>query len=86
MQIDPILIHSSEFLFSENVFIAEASGLGDTCNYAVEEGFTIVSEKTGKEAIFELAMVKSEEMDILSWNFICTTTGLGYLKAVIFND
>jgi hypothetical protein len=92
MQLEPNPIHSSNFLFSKDTFIAEASdlqnkfALGRVYDDACDEGFTIISAKTGKEAVFALAMVKSDGIDLLSWNFVCVTPSLEHLKAVIFND
>jgi hypothetical protein len=92
MQLDNTHINSSYFLFSKDTFIAEASDLqkkfaiGRVHDDARYEGFTMVSEKTGKEAVFALAMVKNDGIDLLSWNFVCVTPSLEHLKAVIFND
>jgi hypothetical protein len=54
---------------------------------AADEGFSIVSAKTGKIAVFAFYNhEKDGEGDLVSWIFRCVTPGLTHLKAVIFND
>jgi hypothetical protein len=52
---------------------------------AIDEGFTIVSKRTGKEVVFRKErLVKDAEGDIQSWVFSSVTI-LGF-KTMIFND
>lgn len=93
MLLKPTPICSSKFSFKNNTFITEASDLGRglflgrVYNDACDEGFTIVSEKTGKGAVFALYNHDEDgEGDLVAWIFKCVTPGLTHLKAVIFND
>lgn len=93
MLLKPSPINSSLFTFSKNTFIAEASELGRSFKLgriyddACDEGFTIISERTGKPAVFALYNHEEDgEGDLVSWIFKCVTPGLTQLKAVIFND
>jgi len=59
----------------------------DAFDDAFDEGFSIVSAKTGKIAVFALYNHEEDfEGDLLKWVFKCVTPGLTHLKAVIFND
>ena len=93
MILNPTPLSSSKFTFKNNTFIALASDfgrgvhLGRVYDDACDEGFTIISEKTGEGAVF--AFHKDEEDvegDLVSCVFKCVTPGLTHLKAVIFND
>jgi len=90
--LNPAPINSSKFSFSKGVFIAEASTLkglklGRVYDDACDMGFTIISEKTGKGAVFaQVEDSRDGEGDLISINFVCVTPGLTNLKAVIFND
>jgi hypothetical protein len=59
---------------------------------ACDEGFAIVSDKTGKEARFAVSNVERREGDILSWTLVPTSEtarqnpSLADYKVVIFND
>ena len=93
MMLAPSPVSSNKFFFnkSSGTFIAEASDLqgfrlGRVYDDACDEGFSIVSEKTGKSAVFALADEIFRNEDIGGWNFVCVTPGLKQLKAVIFND
>jgi hypothetical protein len=93
MLLNPSPICSSKFSFKNNQFTAEASDfgrnfdLGRVYDDACDEGFTIVSEKTGKGAVFALYNHEEDgEGDLVAWIFKCVTPGLTHLKAVIFND
>lgn len=93
MLLQPSPISSKEFSFSKNIFSAEISDfrtklmyLGRVYNDSADEGFTIISEKTGKGAVFASSKVLENEGDILAWEFVCVTPGLKHLKAVIYND
>jgi hypothetical protein len=86
-------ISSSRFSFSGNTFSAEASDFGRAFKLdrvyddACDEGFSIVSAKTGNIAVFALYNhEKDAEGDLVKWIFKCVTPGLTHLKAVIFND
>ena len=91
MILNPSPISSTRFTFKGHTFSAEASDLrgirlGRVYDDACDEGFTIVSEKTGKSAVFAAAgeIIHNEELG--GWKFKCVTPGLTHLKAVIFND
>lgn len=93
MILKPTPISSSMFTFKNNTFVAEASDfgrnlrLGQVYDDACDEGFTIISEKTGKGAVFALYNHEEDgEGDLVSYIFKCVTPGLTHLKAVIFND
>jgi hypothetical protein len=93
MLLTPSQLSSSRFTFKGNTFSAEASDfgrnfdLGRVYDDACDEGFSIVSEKTGKVAVFALYNHEEDgEGDLVSWIFHCVTPGLTHLKAVIFND
>jgi len=93
MLLTPNPLSSSRFTFKGNTFSAEASDFGRSFkldrvyNDACDEGFSIVSAKTGKVAVFALYNHEEDsEGDLISWIFRCMTPGLTHLKAVIFND
>jgi hypothetical protein len=93
MILTPNPISSSRFAFKGNTFSAEASDfglnfkLGRVYDDAYDEGFSVVSAKTGKIAVFALYNHEEDgEGDLVSWIFRCVTPGLTHLKAVIFND
>ena len=93
MILTPTPISSSRFSFKGNTFSAEASDLGRRLELgrvfddAYDEGFSIVSEKTGKIAVFALYNHEEDNKgDLVCWIFRCVTPGLTHLKAVIFND
>jgi hypothetical protein len=93
MILTPNPISSSRFSFKGNTFLAEASDFGRNFNLgrvyddACDEGFSIVSVKTGKVAVFALYNHEEDgEGDLVSWIFRCVTPGLTHLKAVILND
>lgn len=93
MLLTPNPISSSRFTFSGNTFVAEASDfgrdlkLGNVYDDACDEGFSIVSAKTGRAAVFALYNHEEDgEGELVKWIFKCVTPGLTHLKAVIFND
>lgn len=93
MLLQPCPISSKDFSFKKNMFSAEASeigrkimNLGRVYDDAADLGFTIISEKTGKGAVFAVSHVLEDEGDVLAWEFVCVTPGLKHLKAVIYND
>lgn len=93
MILTPTPISSSRFSFKGNTFSAEASDfgrrleLGRVFDDSCDEGFSIVSVKTGKIAVFALYNHEEDsEGDLVSWIFKCVTPGLTHLKAVIYND
>ena len=91
MLLNPCPISSSRFLYKKGVFSAEMSELrdlkiGQVYDDACDVGFTIVSEKTGKPAVFARTSMEFREGDLISVNFKCATPGLTHLKVVLFND
>jgi len=93
MILQPSPISSSKFTYSEGKFISEASDLGRqfmlgrVYDDACDEGFTIISEKTGNSAVFALHKENiNADNETTDWEFVCVTPGLKFLKAVIFND
>lgn len=93
MLLTPNPISSTRFTFTGNTFVAEASNfgrnfqLGRVYNDSYDEGFSIVSAKTGKIAVFALYNHEEDgEGDLIKWIFKCVTPGLTHLKAVIYND
>lgn len=95
MILKPAPVSSSDFIFKNNKFIGEMSEIGRQFKYfgrvyddACDIGFTIISAKTGKHAVFALEKEVGDENDheIMAWEFRCVTPGLTNLTAVIFND
>lgn len=93
MILTPNPISSNKFSFRGNTFTADASDLGRAFSLsrvwddACDEGFSIVSVKTGRAAVFALYdHDEDNEGDVTGWLFKCVTPGLTHLKAVIFND
>lgn len=97
MLLTPSKVSSSLFSFKDDKFVAEVSELGKTLNFrsfqfgrvfddACDIGFTIVSEKTGKHAVFAMTNRLYDTEELQAWEFVCVTPGLQYLKATIFND
>lgn len=93
MLLNPCPISSSRFSFKNSTFVAELSELGDpklgqVYDDAADYGFTVISEKTGKPAVFAFDYfdkdVSSE--DIMGLHFVCVTPGLKNLKALLIND
>ncbi len=90
----PNPISSNFFSFKKGKFTCELSDLlstpftlGRVYDDACDEGFSIVSEKTGKSAVFRLIeMRRDSDGDLQSWEFVCVTPGLKNLTATIFND
>jgi hypothetical protein len=91
MILTPSQISSDSFSFKDNTFSAEISDFGPNFRFgrvyddACDEGFTIVSSRTGKAAVFALNRILGTE-DLEGWDFVCVTPGLKNLRAVIFND
>jgi hypothetical protein len=89
-------ICSSKFDFNSKMkmFTQEASMLGSSFKIgrvyddACDEGFAIISKKTGNKAVFVLENIISDDSgeDIGAWKFNCVTPGLTQLQVVIFND
>ena len=91
MLLNPSPTSSTRFTFKGHTFIAEASDLRDihlgrVYDDACDEGFTIVSAKTGKGAVFAMHKTFNHGEEFGGWEFKCVTPGLTHLKAVIFND
>ena len=91
MILQPSPISSSRFTYSKGTFIAEASELGSfrlgrVYDDACDEGFTVISEKTGKPAVFAFNKEIQNGDEVGGWEFVCVTPGLKQLKAVVFND
>lgn len=93
MLLTPNPVSSNKFSFRGNTFTADASDLGPAFalgriwDDACDEGFSIVSEKTQRVAVFALYDHDEDaEGDVCGWWFKCVTPGLTHLKAVIWND
>lgn len=92
----PARIASSRFTYDKATksFIAEDSDFGGkghpvgrVYDDACDEGFTIVSERTGKEVVFALHMVhKDADGDLTKWEYHSVTPGHKGYRAVILND
>ena len=62
-------------------------GLGRVYDDACDAGFTIVSKKTGKSAVFAIHREKRDkDNDLLYIEFVCVTPGLKDLTATLYND
>lgn len=92
MLLKPTPICSSTFTYKNQTFVSELSmmkGIEFTRVYddAADFGFSIISKKTGKAAVFALHKYDYDgEGDLVALHFNCVTPGLKNLKAVIFND
>lgn len=93
MILKPSPICSSMFVFNNNTFIGEISDFGPKFDFgrvyddACDEGFSIISKKTGKHAVFAFENHETDlEGELIAWVFKCVTPGLKYLEAKIFND
>ena len=91
MLMKPTPIASSMFSFKNNTFVAELSDLGDlnlerVYDDAADFGFTVISEKTGKPAVFAFVGFDKEGDDVAGLRFTCVTPGLKQLKALLIND
>ena len=92
MILQPSPLSSKQFSFRRNQFTAMISdfgrlfSLGQVYDDACDEGFTIISERTGKSAVFTLYQEIRHNEEFCGWEFHCVTPGLTHLKAVIFND
>lgn len=94
MILKPSPISSDNFSFRNLTFTAESSelprsfNLGRVYDDACDEGFTIVSERTGRSAVFALekSIMDPSGEDVLGWEFVCVTPNLRNLKTVIYND
>lgn len=95
MILSPCPLHSDYFSYhaDSQTFAAELSDLKGkfyvdrVYDDACDEGFTIVSARTGKKAVFALnGHEKDAEGDLLLMNYVCVTPGLKNLRAVLFND
>lgn len=90
-------ISSSKFTWvpKSKEFVAEASDLhginlfSQVYNDACDEGFVLVSQKTGKEVPFTLARIQHDaDRDIAFWKFTAATRDpkLAGVSVIIFND
>lgn len=94
MILNPCPISSERFEYSGKLacFLADVSDLGSdfktgrVYDDACDEGFTIISARTGKEVVFALDQVDKDEDDILAWRFKCAIPEFKHITAVIFND
>lgn len=88
----PCKTDSKLFSFKDNTFSAFASDLpknwnpGQVYDDACDVGFTIISARTGKPAVFALTKTVTDDGDTLSWVFKCVTHGLTHLACTIYND
>lgn len=91
MLLKPTPLCSSKFSYKNKTFIAELSDLGDprlerVYDDACDYGFTVISKKTGKPAVFAFDGFDKCGEDIAGMRFVCVTPGLKYLKALLIND
>ncbi len=91
MLLKPTPICSSKFSFKNNTFVAELSDLGDprlerVYDDAADYGFSVISKKTGKAAVFAFSGYDKCNEDVAGLLFKCVTPGLTNLKAVLIND
>jgi hypothetical protein len=95
--------HISSAKFSwipkSNEFVAEISDLhgtdplGQLYADACDQGFVMISEKTGKKVEFTLADIRRDaDSDIMYWEFVPTSTAIFYnrnlqdVKVILLND
>lgn len=92
MILQPARISSNNFSYKNKVFVAEVTALPESFGFgrvyddAVDIGFTIVSAKTGKPAVFSLSKTEMVDEDVAGWFFKCVTPGFTDLRALIVND
>lgn len=92
MILRPTPLSSNNFTFKDNKFIGELSQFRGTrfervYDDACDVGFSVISVKTGKHAVFALDRYETDsENDLIAMHFVCVTPGLKNLKAVLFND
>lgn len=93
----PPSVSSRFFSFhaSTNTFVTERSDLpnsfreGRVYDDACDEGFTMVSERTGREVVFAQNGADHNPRDreeIAGWRYVCVTPKWKHLKALIIND
>lgn len=95
-----VRFRSSRFIYNNetHTFITEASDLGRNFHLgrvyddACDEGFVIISERTGSEVTFAMDGVDEDrEGDIAGWRFVAVKYPQNYhgprdLKVLIIND
>lgn len=62
------------------------NGMGQVYDDACDIGFTLVSGRTGKPAVFAFSGTDRVEDEVAGWRFTCVTPGLKHLDALIIND
>lgn len=92
MILKPTPIHSTAFTFSKSTFVAEMSDLGNPLmgrvyDDACDIGFSVISAKTGKHAVFAFESTDRDgEGEAVGFRFTCVTPGLKHLRALLIND
>lgn len=92
MILRPTPLSSNNFTFKNNQFIGEISQFNGmeferVYDDACDVGFSVISAKTGKHAVFAFDKKETDgENELIAFHFVCVTPGLKNLKAVLFND
>jgi hypothetical protein len=95
MILKPHRVSSSKFTYHQGTFVCEDSDfgkvglidrLGQVYDDACDLGFTIVSQKTGREVVFAQDGEDRRDGEVMGWRFVCVTPGHKNLKALIIND
>lgn len=90
--LQPAPVSSDRFLYKDFVFTAEASDLNDISmgrvyDDACDIGFTIISQRTGRAAVFvKVGEAKDREGEVSAFIFDCVTPHLRHLKVCLWND
>ena len=91
MILQPTPICSSKFSFKNHTFVAELSMLRGVefervYDDAADFGFSVISKRTGKSAVFAFNGYDTDGEDVAGLRFVCVTPGLQNLKALLIND
>jgi len=91
MLLNPTPVQSNLFSFNTNTFISNFSTLGPYFRFglvyddACDEGFTVVSSRTGKKAVFAYDRNDVSDGEVTGYRFVCVSDGLTNLRALITN-
>lgn len=82
---------ASQFTWNGNHGVAEASDLGNFSlqpiyDDACDEGFAVVSDRTGMELVFAYTGPEYADGEITHFNFECATAGWRDFRITLFND
>jgi hypothetical protein len=88
----PMPVSSKLFTYANQTFVSELSmfkgkAFGQVFDDACDEGFSVISEKTGNHVVFAFDHYDHDgEGDMTAMHFKCVTPGFKTLTAVLLND